>query len=81
MESEASHGGLESRLFGSKFFGTIMGFSSLIVMIGMTLGQLSVASFTTITATTVSFHNYGFCFSRRALCFWLCESPQQSALK
>ena len=73
---------LRADYFGSRFFGTIMGFSSLIVMIGMTFGPI-------ICGILYDYYgNYQLAFTIMAsaslvgaLCFWLSESPQQSALK
>ena len=68
---------LRADYFGSKFFGTIMGFSSLIVMIGMTFGPI-------ICGILYDYYgNYQLAFTLMAsasllgaVCFWLCESPQ-----
>ena len=68
---------LRADYFGSKSFGTIMGFSSLIVMIGMTFGPIICG------ILYDQYGNYQLAFTLMAsasligaICFWLCESPQ-----
>ena len=68
---------LRADYFGSKSFGTIMGFSSLIVMIGMTFGPIICG------ILYDHYGNYQLAFTLMAsasligaICFWLCESPQ-----
>lgn len=71
---------LRADFFGPKSFGTIMGFSSLIVMIGMTLGPI-------ICGILFDYYgNYELAFTIMALaslvggvCFWLCEPPKSEA--
>ena len=67
---------LRADYFGPKSFGTIMGFSSLIVMIGMTLGPI-------VCGVLYDYYgNYEAAFSLMAfasliggICFWLCKPP------
>ena len=67
---------LRADYFGPKSFGTIMGFSSLIVMIGMTLGPI-------VCGVLYDYYgNYEVAFSLMAfasliggICFWLCKPP------
>ena len=69
---------LRADYFGPKSFGTIMGFSSLVVMIGMTCGPI-------ICGVLYDYYgNYEIAFSLMAsasligaICFWLCKTPQK----
>ncbi len=68
---------LRADYFGSKSFGTIMGFSSLIVMVGMTFGPIICG------ILYDHYGNYLLAFMLMAsaslvgaICFLLCESPQ-----
>ena len=71
---------LRADFFGPKSFGTIMGFSSLIVMIGMTLGPI-------VCGVLFDYYgNYEVAFTIMALgsliggvCFWLCEPPSSNS--
>ena len=68
---------LRADYFGPKSFGTIMGISSLIVMIGMTLGPLfSGIMFDLYGNYDLAFTCIAFCSLIGALCFWFAKPPK-----
>ena len=68
---------LRADYFGPKSFGTIMGISSLIVMMGMTLGPLfSGIMFDHYGNYDLAFTCIAFCSLLGALCFWFAKPPK-----
>jgi MFS family permease len=68
---------LRADYFGPKSFGTIMGISSLIVMIGMTLGPLfSGIMFDIYGNYDLAFKCIAFCSLAGGLCFWFAKPPK-----
>ncbi|MDG1703355.1 MAG: MFS transporter [Pseudomonadales bacterium] len=68
---------LRADYFGPKSFGTIMGISSLIVMIGMTLGPLfSGVMFDIYGNYNLAFTSIAFCSLAGGLCFWFAKPPK-----
>lgn len=68
---------LRADYFGPKSFGTIMGISSLIVMMGMTIGPLfSGVMFDIYGNYNIAFTCIAFCSLAGGLCFWFAEPPQ-----
>ena len=68
---------LRADYFGPKSFGTIMGISSLIVMIGMTLGPLiSGIMFDIYGNYDLAFKSIAFCSLAGGLCFWFAKPPR-----
>lgn len=72
---------LRADYFGPKSFGTIMGISSLIVMIGMTIGPLfSGVMFDIYGNYDLAFTCIACCSLAGGLCFWFAKPPKlQSA--
>lgn len=72
---------LRADYFGAKSFGTIMGISSLIVMIGMTIGPLfSGVMFDIYGNYDLAFTCIACCSLAGGLCFWFAKPPKlQSA--
>jgi sugar phosphate permease len=72
---------LRADYFGPKSFGTIMGISSLIVMIGMTIGPLfSGVMFDICGNYDLAFTCIACCSLAGGLCFWFAKPPKlQSA--
>ena len=72
---------LRADYFGPKSFGTIMGISSLIVMIGMTIGPLfSGVMFDIYGNYNLAFTCIACCSLAGGLCFWFAKPPKlQSA--
>ncbi len=68
---------LRADYFGPKSFGTIMGISSLIVMIGMTVGPLfSGVMFDIYGNYNLAFTCIAFCSLAGGLCFWFAKPPK-----
>ena len=68
---------LRADYFGPKSFGTIMGISSLIVMIGMTCGPLfSGVMFDLYGNYNLAFTCIAFCSLIGAMCFWFAKPPK-----
>ncbi len=68
---------LRADYFGPKSFGTIMGISSLIVMIGMTCGPLfSGVMFDLYGNYNLAFTCVAFCSLIGAMCFWFAKPPK-----
>ena len=68
---------LRADYFGPKSFGTIMGISSLIVMMGMTIGPLfSGIMFDLYGNYDLAFTCIAFCSLAGGLCFWFAKPPQ-----
>ena len=67
---------LRADYFGPKSFGTIMGISSLIVMMGMTFGPLfSGIMFDVYGNYDLAFTYIAFCSLIGGLCFWFAKPP------
>ena len=71
---------LRADYFGSKSFGTIMGVSSLIVMIGMTIGPIACGLlFDQFGNYQLAFTIMALCSLSGSLCFWFAKPPAKRA--
>ena len=71
---------LRADYFGPKSFGTIMGVSSLIVMIGMTLGPIACGLlFDRFGNYQLAFTIMALCSLSGSLCFWFAKPPAKRA--
>ena len=68
---------LRADYFGPKSFGTIMGISSLIVMLGMTAGPIAGGVLYDIYGNyELAFTSYCLLFAQRRLVFLVCQAPK-----
>ena len=71
---------LRADYFGPKSFGTIMGVSSLIVMIGMTIGPIACGLlFDRFGNYQLAFTIMALCSLSGSLCFWFAKPPAKRA--
>ena len=71
---------LRADYFGPKSFGTIMGVSSLIVMIGMTIGPIACGLlFDQFGNYQLAFTIMALCSLSGSLCFWFAKPPAKRA--
>ena len=71
---------LRADYFGPKSFGTIMGVSSLIVMIGMTIGPIACGLlFDRFGNYQLAFTIMALCSLSGSLCFWFAKPPAKKA--
>ena len=67
---------LRADYFGPKSFGTIMGISSLIVMIGMTIGPIACGVLYDLYGNyELAFTIMALCSLAGGLCFWFAKPP------
>ena len=67
---------LRADYFGPKSFGTIMGISSLIVMIGMTVGPIVCGVLYDLYGNyELAFTIMALCSLTGGLCFWFAKPP------
>ena len=72
---------LRADYFGPKSFGTIMGVSSLIVMIGMTIGPIACGLlFDQFGNYQLAFTIMALCSLSGSLCFWFAKPPAERVL-
>ena len=71
---------LRADYFGPKSFGTIMGVSSLIVMVGMTIGPIACGLlFDRFGNYQLAFTIMALCSLSGSLCFWFAKPPAKRA--
>ncbi|MFN3237428.1 MAG: MFS transporter, partial [Pseudomonadales bacterium] len=69
--------GIRADYFGAASFGTIMGLSSMIVMLGMTAGPLFCGwLYDTYGNYDLAFTSVAIASAVGSLCFWFAKPPQ-----